>query len=63
MRESDNKKSEDVIPNERLIDIASSTLRVLVDADPIEAEIYFNEVLELTNEERTALGLDSMQLF
>lgn len=63
MRESSNKKTEDIIPYSRLLEIASRALQDLAGAESLEAEIYFQKTLELTEEERIVLGVDDMRLF
>ena len=57
------RKTEDVISYSRLLEIASRAVQDLVDAEPREAEIYFQRSLNLTEDERIVLGVDDIRLF
>ena len=50
--EWDEEKLEEKIPRCRMDEIASKSLHALIETEPIEAEIYFREELDLTDEER-----------
>lgn len=63
MQDTGNGKSEDIIPYSRLLDIASRALQDMVDAESMQADIYFQRILELTEEERIVLGVDDLRLF
>lgn len=57
------RKSEDILPYNRLLEIASRALQDMVDAESMQADIYFQRTLELTEEERIILGVDDLRLF
>lgn len=63
MQGTGNRKSEDIIPYSRLLDIASRALQDMVDAESMQADIYFQRILELTEEERIVLDVDDLRLF
>lgn len=57
------RKNEDILPYNRLLEIASRALQDMVDAESMQADIYFQRTLELTEEERIILGVDDLRLF
>lgn len=57
------QKNEDILPYNRLLEIASRALQDMVDAESMQADIYFQRTLELTEEERIILGVDDLRLF
>lgn len=61
--DSVQEHTKELIPYDRLLEIASMSLQSLFEAEPVNAEEYFKDTLELTDEERTILGLKEMRLF